>query len=302
MKGGKIISILFVLLLIVFLLIYSFFPFENIAFSVDSNPSFSLENNSVKMQFYENMRFPDSKITYNIDGDCTLKKKQDMREGFEIIENLTILEFEELYQNGEIFISCQEENLIEDGMFIAGEGGPTKIISGENFNVIFSGNILLIRESQCSKPNVAMHELLHVLGFNHSDNPQNLMYPISKCSQTIGDEIINEINRLYSTPSNPDLFFENASGSKEGRYLNLKLSIRNGGLMDSPPCKIVVYDEEKELKNVDISGMEVGVGITIDMKNIDIGLNKIEKLRIKIEGNFDELSKDNNEITLMNSD
>ena len=298
MKGSKVISFLIAIILVLLLFMYSFFPFENIDFSIDNNPSFSLDSSPVKMQFYENMRFPEPEITYTLQRTCTLKKKQDMKEAFDIIENLTILEFTELYEGGQIFVACEEKNIVEEGMFIAGEGGPTKIISGDAFNVIFTGNIRLIRDSQCSKPNVAMHELLHVLGFNHSDNPQNLMYPISKCSQTIGNEIVEEINRLYSSPSYPDLFFENASGSKEGRYLNIEISVRNGGLKTSSNSKVVIYSEEKVLKQVELKGMDVGMGITVNMKNIDVGLNRFDKIKIKIENGFDELSKENNEIIL----
>ena len=59
---------------------------------------------------------------------------------------------------------------IREGKFIAGEGGPTNITVSGKYNVITHGSILLIRESRCSIPTIAIHELLHVLGFKHSNN------------------------------------------------------------------------------------------------------------------------------------
>ena len=67
---------------------------------------------------------------------------------------------------------------MKEGLFIAGEGGPSNITKSGDFSVITHGSILLIKESKCERPNIAIHELLHALGFDHSENPNNHSNPL----------------------------------------------------------------------------------------------------------------------------
>src|SRR6056297_2738064 len=290
-----IISILMILMLGFYWLI----PKEKIVYGVENNnDNFSLEGNQVLMQFYENMRFPDSKISYSISEDCNIRKKSDMRWAFDIIENETVLDFYELSNSGKILVFCEERNKVKEGLFIAGEGGPTNITKGEKFNFILNGQILLIRNSDCEKPNVAIHELLHVLGFNHSDNPNNLMYPVSRCEQTIGKEIVEEINRLYEIPSYPDLMIRKVSAQSNGMYLDLNISIFNDGFKVVDEPRLLIFDDEKEIKKTELKKMEIGRGFNIEFINIALKKIKVEELKIKIESNQTELSLENNEVIL----
>ena len=50
------------------------------------------------------------------------------------------------------------------------------------------------------------------------------MYEISRCDQTIGEDIISFINEIYSIPSSPDLLFENATALMHGKYLDINLT------------------------------------------------------------------------------
>lgn len=291
--------ILINLILISMLFLYFISPGEKIELNLkDTNHNFTLENQTIKTQFYENMRFPTNNISYKINEDCTLKKKNDMERAFEIIENLTVLSFYSTNENEEITIGCEEKNKIEEGMFIAGEGGPTNITETTNYNVILHGNILLIRDSECSTPNVAMHELLHVLGFDHSENKNNLMYPISKCSQTIGEELPILIEELYHEEPFPDLSIEEATANLDGRDLDLNISIRNEGLKDSKKAKIIVYAGNRTIKEFELEPIKIGYGIKITVTNIWVTKIKIEELKIAIETNFEELDKSNNEVLL----
>jgi len=290
-----IISILMILMLGFYWLI----PTEKIVYGVENNnDNFSLEGNQVLMQFYENMRFPDSKISYSISEDCNIRKKSDMRWAFDIIENETVLDFYELSNSGKILVFCEERNKVKEGLFIAGEGGPTNITKGEKFNFILNGQILLIRNSDCEKPNVAIHELLHVLGFNHSDNPNNLMYPVSRCEQTIGKEIVEEINRLYEIPSYPDLMIRKVSAQSNGMYLDLNISIFNDGFKVVDEPRLLIFADEKEIKKTELKKMEIGRGFNIEFINIALKKIKVEELKIKIESNQTELSLENNEVIL----
>jgi len=249
------------------------------------------------MQFYENMRFPEDKISYEI-SRCSLQKEHDAKRAFDILSNLTVLDFYETEKNGEIFIACEERNRVENKLFIAGEGGPINITSIEKFNVIFKGEILLIKNSKCENPNVAIHEVLHVLGFNHSLNPNSIMYNITKCHQTIGQDIINKINELYSTPSYFDLSFENVSAIMHGKYLDTNITIRNNGLKESQSSTLIIYADEKEIKKVQLETLKVGYGTTITLGNVLVPKININELIFLINNSFRELEKNNNKIKL----
>ena len=139
--------------------------------------------------------------------------------------------------------------------------------------------------------------MLHVLGFDHSKNPKNIMYEISRCDQTIGDDIIDYINELYSTPSQPDLLFEDASASMHGKYLNINFSIRNNGLKYAPESVVKILVDGKETESVDIPATDIGYGRKISVENIWVRQINVENIDFVIEGDFEELSKDNNKVT-----
>ncbi|MBM3228758.1 matrixin family metalloprotease [Candidatus Pacearchaeota archaeon] len=248
------------------------------------------------MQFYENMRFPDSQVSYRIE-DCPLNQKDQMERAFNIIENKTILNFYSVNSNEEISVTCDSAAKTEGRMFIAGEGGPTQIVKTEKFSIILKGEILLIKESRCEQPNVAIHELLHVLGFDHSENPNNIMYNISRCDQEIGEDTIGLINWLYEFPSLPDLSFEQASASMKGRYLDVSVTIRNNGLKDAEASNLIIYSGDKKIKEFEIEALEIGFGRSVTLTNILV-ISKIEDLRIFIDYPYAELDKQNNEIFL----
>ncbi|MEK7111981.1 MAG: matrixin family metalloprotease, partial [Patescibacteria group bacterium] len=260
------------ILLVALLFFYWVFPLETIDFGTISsrNSNFSLntyENQS--MQFYENMRYPDKDISYKIQ-ECTLQKKDEMERAFDIIDNLTSVNFYPVSSNEEILVTCDEKARFEGALFIAGEGGPINITRAGNFNVIQQGAITLIRESKCENPNVGTHELLHALGFDHSENPNNIMYPVRKCSQTIGQDIVDNINWLYSFPSLPDLAFENISATMSGRYLDLNLTIRNQGIRNSPGGTVEIYADGDLVKEIEFESLGIGHGRRILINNIFI--------------------------------
>jgi hypothetical protein len=285
------IFVLFSLLLLIF---YWFIPFGELEFSFGpTNSNFSL-NSSVgsEVQFYSSMRFPSSTISYRIE-NCPLQKDNDARRAFEILENMTVLNFEEVGGDGEILVTCQSKNKIEGDLFIAGEAGPTNVTQAGEFNVILNGAILLIRKSSCERPNIAIHEILHVLGFDHSTNSNNIMYPVSKCKQTVGQDTIDLINELYSIEPLSDLTFEDASAVMKGKYLDLNMSLRNEGLKASGPFEVVIYADNKLVKKIDFENLDIGYGTKISLRNIWVKQISVKKIELLING-FDELDKENN--------
>ena len=294
-------SFLFFLFVLVTLVIYWFLPYNSKEFFISNefkgNSNFNLENGSMT-QFYPNMRFPTSQISYNINNGCTLQKKADMERAFEIVSDKTVLSFYPVFSDEEISIGCSNKNQVEGGLFIAGEGGPTNITKSGNYNIIFNGEILLLRDSQCENPNVGIHELFHVLGFNHSDNPNNIMYSVSKCNQEISQDMIDLIYELYSVSSEPDLIFEEVSAQMLGKYLGTEFTIRNYGLADADKFEIEIYADNKIIKTVYSEEIPIGFGRTISLSNVLVPQFSVDKIELIIKSNFSELDKENNKISL----
>ncbi len=294
-------SFVFFIIAVSLLVIYWFFPFGTIEFyKAPSSENFNFTLNSsedAKMQFYDNMRYPEKKISYNI-GGCPLQKEYDMKQAFEIISNLTVMEFYPVETGGEILVACEDTNRVENGLFVAGEGGPVNITKTSNFNVILNGEILLIRDSKCERPNVEIHELFHALGFDHSQNPQSVMYNLTKCSQEIGSDLIERVDYLYSFPEYPDLAVENASALMHGKYLDANVTIRNEGLKDSEKGKLIVYADDVNVKEYEISEIKIGYGTEIFLGNLWVPQTGVNELRFFLEYPHPELEKNNNEIKL----
>ena len=294
-----VLSFVFFLVVIVLLGFYWIAPFDEVNFGFkERNYNFTLNSSETEgMQFYSSMRFPISSISYRIE-DCTIGKEDDMERAFEIISEETTLSFYEVPNNEEIFVTCDSKAKVEGGLFIAGEGGPTIITKTSNFNVIKEGKITLIRESECANPNVGIHELLHVLGFDHSPNPNNIMYELSRCNQEISQDMIDTINNLYSTPSYADLSIENVSAVMHGKYLNTNLTIVNNGLKNSEISTIRIYADDEMVKEFEIEELEIGYGSKISLQNILVFQISIDELRFVISYNQQEINKEDNEIVL----
>ncbi len=291
-------SFLFVLLVSTLLFFYWFAPFRTVEFTNSGNSNFSTNNlDNTHMQFHSNMRYPDKRISYKIQ-DCPLAKENNMVDAFNILSEKTVLEFYPVLNSPEISITCDSKNKFEEGLFIAGEGGPTNITKTSNFNVILNGKILLIKESECKNPNIAIHELLHTLGFDHSSNPNNILYNISECSQIIGQDVLDLINKLYITPSYSDLSFEDVSAFMHGKYLDANISVRNNGLIQSTSGVIKIIVDEETIKEIDIEELDVGYGRTVKLKNLWISKSSMNEINFLIEIKSNELNKDNNLVVL----
>lgn len=271
-----------------------------ISFNQVDNTNFKMDNVSL-MQFYPNMRFPNKEISYFVSEECTLKKKTDMEKAFEIMENKTILDFYEKEDGAEIKIFCQNKQETRGNLYIAGEGGPTDIVNTEFFKIILGGEILLIRDSNCNTPNIAMHELLHVLGFNHSKNEYNIMYPVSNCKQQIGEDIIQEINNLYLYESLPDLEISNMNITTKGRYLFLNCSIGNIGLALAKNNSMAIYLDSKVIKKINLTDIDIGERLNIQLENVLLSKINYEEIKIIIESSTSELSIENNKVVLSKS-
>lgn len=294
----EVLIIIFLILVALMLGLYGFTNFgDNIQLSEpgmqDSN--FSINISSDNMQFYKNLRYSDEKISYKISDKCTLQKRADAEGAFDILENKTILDFYSVENNEELLISCEDKQKVKEEYFVAGEGGPVNISRAGQFNVIFKGEVSLIRQSGCPNPNIALHEILHALGFGHSSNENNIMYEISECRQTLGDDIPKFIDELYSIKSNPDLVFEEVVPKiHDGKYLDLNMTIKNVGLKNSGKAVVKIYLDDEIDEEIELKELSVGSGMKIFIQNLKLKTTNFDKIKFVIEANFEELNKANN--------
>ncbi len=253
---------------------------------------------AVSGQFYNNMRYPDRTITYTIAPECNFKKQEDIAGAFAALESKTVLKFIQS-NGGEINFLCSNVAASPDeaGHFIAGEGGPSKIVDAGRFSVILSGKISLYRPEKCQTPQVAIHEILHSLGFDHNGNKKSILYPITECDQEIDQYLIDNINTLYAFDSKSDLVVTSAQASKSGAYLDFVANVSNQGLKDSPGADLLVFANGKQIDKFAIGKMGIGIVSTLKVSNIALGGNP-DKIEFVVESSEEELSKDNNRVEI----
>ncbi|MCX8158846.1 MAG: M12 family metallopeptidase [Candidatus Pacearchaeota archaeon] len=259
----------------------------------ESFKNFSYLSN-VSYQFYPNMRYRSNEISYLIDNLCTEKKKESVMRAFEILSEKTILRFYPGKDKGEIIVLCSNISngkLDKERHFIAGEGGASEIINATVFAIITEGKISLYREERCEKPKVAIHEIFHALGFEHNNNTLSILYPVSDCEQEIDDYLVEEINRLYSIKSEPDLVIESISANRTGIYLNYVIKIANYGLRESKNATLKVFSGDKMITNYDLAEVGLGMKRIITAQNIKLG-KSYKKIEFVIEPGKNESDLD----------
>ena len=180
-KKGDFFSALFVLILLVAIgyggyYLYQNFPRDTIQLITQDKIEIRVNNTLPSKQFYENMRYADKIISYHISSSCPESKSSKMIEAIKTLESKTILVFRES-SNAEINILCSDVSpqAEEKNHFVAGEGGPSRVLNTTLYSVILEGKVALYREGNCNNANVATHELLHALGFDHNNNPKNIL-------------------------------------------------------------------------------------------------------------------------------
>ncbi len=248
-------------------------------------------------QFYPNMRYPDRVIGYS-DEACSPEKQRDFERATGIIEQNTILDFTKS-DSPQIVVFCSDiaSKPEEEGHFIAGEGGPTEIINASKYAIILAGKISLYRPENCDKPQVAIHELLHALGFDHNNNEESIMYPVTNCNQELDQDIINEINSLYSDLSYADLLIEDLQANKSGRYLNFDIIIANYGFRKAENSTLSLKVGDSVINSFNVGKLDIGSKKSLSVSNLKIP-RSTQEIIFEIKSSQPELSKANNVVKI----
>ena len=248
-------------------------------------------------QFYPNMRYPDKIISYSIAESCDSMKEKNIVDAFSILSENTILSFNQIQSNGEIDILCSDiaPEPQDEKHFVAGEGGPKEIYASGQYYVIISGKVSLYRYEKCDEPKIALHEILHALGFDHNGNSKSILYHVTNCDEKLDQYIIDEINRLYSVKSAPDLVISNVRAEKTGRYLSFTVEITNSGLIDANDVNLRLYAGDEIIKEFEFQVISIGNKKEMKASNVVIPRDT-DKITFQayLTDEGDELSFENN--------
>ena len=275
------------------------------SFGLINNKSYG-QSNSNKLQSLENLRYPDSRISYRIE-PCLTPAKAAILKAINLLEEKTILDFYEVKTNENLLFTFESLNQKIEGRYLGGLGGTEDVIATERFNIIRHGRVTLKKSEDCF--NTVLHEILHALGFVHSPNQNNVMYLYETklvlengdytCGKdkTLGEDIPKLINKLYAMPilHQADLVLYKVTPKKENNYFSFYIEIKNLGLRKSEKSKLNLYINNKIIQTIDIYGLETNEGIGTTLKTNQLKLTDSDKLKIIIENNFGELDKKSNE-------
>lgn len=250
-------------------------------------------------QFYPNMRFVDNDISYSLEEACSKIRREDIKKALGILEENTVLRFYELEEGAEIHFYCSQlpPNSENKNHFIAGEGGPTEIINTTRFAVILSAQVSLYRPEQCEEPKIALHEILHALGFDHNRDKTSIMFEFTDCNQKLDSYIVDDLNQMYSIPSKADLSIEKIDAEISSRSVDFKVVALNGGLKNVRNATLEVWADNELIREFEVGEVKIGTRKFLNVENLRIpGSSKRIVFVVSSYPVIEELTNDNNQV------
>jgi hypothetical protein len=250
------------------------------------------------------MRFNHNELSFSIDYNCNAVKINKILEAFFILSNKTgVLKFYPSdEESSDIDVSCLKVKLeTAENELIAGEGGPTTINS-TIYPLIVKGNVYLYNTLNCKEPITELHELLHVFGFTHVNDPNKIMYPYLNCDQTIDERVIMTLKEIYSEEAKADLYFTKVGATKNGRYMDINIEINNDGLINANNVTFELYVADKKIESYDLNMIGYGAGKIVYLSNIPLPLTKKGKVILNVSTPIPEYNYQNNYVELTPSE
>jgi len=293
-------------LIILGFLLWENLPGEPIGMGLISGPeneALNVVDYGTTPVFRENLRFSSSEVSYYIERSCPLARQKRMNEAIGIFERemRLITLHEKSFSEAQILIGCSNDYIeVGERLFAAGEGGPSQIINTSNFKIIVNGKISLYKESDCEYPVVEIHELAHVFGFDHSENPKSIMYNISRCDQRITPDMSRIMIDLYSIVPLPDLEIEELTAVKRGKYIDYKITVANNGLLNAYDVSLSLSDGEEIFNTVQLEDIGVGYGRILKVENMKLPSRNTDEILFIVDSldRIQEINEDNNQKTL----
>jgi len=304
---GKIIAVVVVLAMLVFSLgfLYQSLPRKPVAFKMGDvvpKPVELIDYGAVPV-FSENLRFNHNRISYHIEADCAGPRREAMIEAFALFAGkMKVISFYEDGDDSDIYVGCSDDYIpIGERLFAAGEGGPSRIINTSVFKTIEEGKISLYDDPRCDYPIVEIHELGHVFGFDHSTDPNNVMYNVSNCNQRISNDMVELINDLYSIEPLAEASIKDAIAVKRGKYLDFNITVLNEGLIGIDDIDLTIIADGEVVKIMDIGEIDIGYGRTLRATNVVLPSRNVEVIDFIVDDANDvrELNEGNNEVQMI---
>jgi len=251
--------------------------------------------------FAENLRFNHNLISYSIDEGCDSVRRDDMVEAFNIFsEEVEIVSFFEDGDDPDILVGCSDDFVgMGENLFAAGEGGPSRIINTSLFRTIEEGNVILYNGNDCDYPIVALHELGHVFGFDHSPDPRNIMFNISGCGQRMSGDMADVMMELYSVEALADIKIKSVEGAVGGRYLSFNISVLNEGMVGIRNITLTVLVDDEIVDVVELGEIGIGYGRTLRIQNMRVpGGVEVVRFVLDREDVVRELNEGNNVVEM----
>ena len=319
--AGNLFKIVFIIFIFLCIFLFSYFAYllymdmprepQNLNVIMNNIPQTTIQDNSSFLeikQFHSNMKFNHNNLSYSIDLNCPDFKRQRMIGAFNYLsEEISYISFQETFDNPDIYVTCSEiEKLTPESdspkdFFIAGEGGAKEIIQSGKYNIITNGTISLYKSPhgaiECDFPNIEIHELIHVFGFDHSKNKNSLMNPLlDSCDQLLDPIILEELKRLYSEKNLPDLYFEDVKAVKKGRYLDFSITIKNMGTINAKNINFLVLDDGEIIEKKEIDEINFGAGLLFEVENLKLAHLDPKEIKFVIDKDnlIQELDEKNN--------
>lgn len=252
--------------------------------------------------FAENLRFNHNLISYSIAEDCDAERRSDMIEAFNIFaDKIKIISFYEVEDDADILVGCSDDFIkLGEELFAAGEGGPSRIINTSLFRTIEQGKIVLYNRKDCDYPIVALHELCHVFGFDHTDDPMNTMYSVGDCRQRMSEDMVELMVELYSIEALADARIDWLNATLKGNYLDFNISVLNEGMLSIDAIDLTILADGEEAQVVDLGEIGIGHGRILRVENMRIS-SSIDKLEfiLDVEDKVRELNEGNNVVEVV---
>jgi len=272
-------------------------------FTQTNNEQYINATNQLSM-FLPNMRFDTNSISYSFI-ECDRNSQDRMKLAFQIISDETkdIIFYENQFPKIAIYCAQQKDEQ-RNTTYVAGEGGPNKVIISDLYPLIVDGKIYLykqVNKKNCEYPIVELHELMHVFGFDHINKTNEILYPYVNCDQRITSDIIDELKRLYSEKPKADLTLQNLSALMHGSYLDFNITILNRGLISTTNISLLISGPSSPIETLKVDSLSPGVSQIITVKNILVKSNNQNPLTFKVTTKEEEYFYENNQLTTSNN-
>lgn len=304
---SKTLNILVVILLLLFFSFLAYEVYKKVPQGTREffiiQPDNTIPENTSKslVMFMPNMRFATNNISYSF-SDCDQTKEDRILNALQIVTNQTgVIYFYESDSPPMIIVYCSEQKGEQrNNSFVAGEGGPNKVIELDLYPLIIDGKIYLYDSKtpdKCSYPVVELHELMHVFGFDHLADQSTILYPYVDCNQRLTSNIVDELKRLYSVKAESDIQVKNLNVTTSGRYLNFEIIVSSKGLIKAENVNLEIYDTKGKIGNYSLGNIDTGVSQSLTIKNMPLPLRQVTDLTFKITTTTPEYFYNNNEAT-----